>query len=248
MDESVDSLKELMTLDELCKRVGMSVRNVRFYTTRGLVPSPLRRGRSGYYTPDHVARLELVAELQAHGFTLAAIERYVSNIPADASSSTIGLHRALLAPWMAEHPDTLSTAELHERAQRELSQVEIDTLAALGILTPTGKDTYDVALAHLDSGLRLIRFGYPRETAEETRGIYDRHAKALAVDMMEMFRKTVWPAYRASGASDEDLTEAVELLKPLSIAALVSSYERAVNDNMREHIARRAADEDEDVS
>src|SRR3546814_10014520 len=104
MQETVDSLKELMTLDELCKRVGMSVRNVRFYTTRGLVPPPIRRGRSGYYTADHVARLELVLELQAHGFTLAAIEKYVGRIHEDASASTISLHRTLLAPWMAGHP------------------------------------------------------------------------------------------------------------------------------------------------
>ena len=38
----------LLTLEELTERVGMSVRNVRFYTTRGLVPPPIRRGRSGY--------------------------------------------------------------------------------------------------------------------------------------------------------------------------------------------------------
>ena len=78
----VESPRELLTLDELTTRVGMSVRNVRFYTTKGLVPPPIRRGRSGYYSPDHVARLELVQELQAHGFTLSAIERYVADIPA----------------------------------------------------------------------------------------------------------------------------------------------------------------------
>ena len=69
---------ELLTLDELATRVGMSVRNVRFYTTKGLVPPPIRRGRSGYYSTDHVARLELVQELQSHGFTLSAIEKYVA--------------------------------------------------------------------------------------------------------------------------------------------------------------------------
>ena len=61
MEESVEALRELLTLDELTQRVGMSVRNVRFYTTKGLVPPPIRRGRSGYYTPDHeVDRLDLV--------------------------------------------------------------------------------------------------------------------------------------------------------------------------------------------
>ncbi|KQY62589.1 MULTISPECIES: MerR family transcriptional regulator [unclassified Nocardioides] len=239
MDESVDSLKELMTLDELCKRIGMSVRNVRFYTTRGLVPSPIRRGRSGYYTADHVARLELVSELQAHGFTLAAIEKYVAKIPDDAPPATVSLHRALLAPWMAEHPERVTMAELEEHAGRALSADDLEGLGALGVLTSVGKGRYDVALAHLDAGLRLIRFGYPSETASAMGDIYARHAQAVAADMLEHFRTVLWPAYRKSGASDEDLTEAVELLKPLSIAALVSAYERAVNEQMREEIARR---------
>lgn len=91
-----------LTLDELTERVGMSVRNVRFYTSRGLVPPPIRRGRSGFYGPDHVARLELVRELQGHGFTLAAIEKYVERIPATATPSDIALHLSLLAPVEGE--------------------------------------------------------------------------------------------------------------------------------------------------
>ena len=55
---------DVMTLEELTKRTGVSVRNVRFYTTRGLLPPPLRRGRSGYYTGDHLARLELLEDLR----------------------------------------------------------------------------------------------------------------------------------------------------------------------------------------
>src|SRR4051794_41694418 len=107
-DAPTDLPGQLMTLDELTRRVGMSVRNIRFYTTKGLVPPPIRRGRSGYYSLDHVARLELVSELQAHGFTLSAIEKYVARIPHDASPETIALHRTLLAPWMAELPETLT--------------------------------------------------------------------------------------------------------------------------------------------
>ena len=86
----------------------MSVRNVRFYTSRGLVPPPIRRGRSGFYSADHVARLELVQDLQSHGFTLAAIERYVVGIPASATPADIALHRTMLAPWQAEPPVQLS--------------------------------------------------------------------------------------------------------------------------------------------
>ena len=88
----------LFTLEELTERVDMSVRNVQFYTSRGLVPPPLRQGRSGYYSHDHVARLELVRELQSHGFTLSAIKGYIDRIPVDATPSDIALHLSLLAP------------------------------------------------------------------------------------------------------------------------------------------------------
>ena len=97
-----DEQPALLTLDELADRVGMSVRNIRFYTTKRLVPPPLRRGRSGYYTADHVARLELVRELQSHGFTLSAIKGYVDRIPEDATPSDIALHLSLLAPMTGD--------------------------------------------------------------------------------------------------------------------------------------------------
>src|SRR6478752_3867327 len=128
MDDSVESLRELLTLDELTNRVGMSVRNIRFYTTRGLVPPPIRRGRSGYYSTEHVARLELVQELQSHGFTLAAIERYVAGIPDTATPEDIALHRTMLAPWQSEPPLLLSRAELDRRAGRALTDEDLATL------------------------------------------------------------------------------------------------------------------------
>ena len=141
-----DQSSQLMTLDELTRRTGLSVRNIRFYTSRGLVPGPIRQGRSGYYSADHLARLELVRELQAHGFTLAAIEKYLARLPDDATPETIALHRSMLAPWMAELPETLTRRELARRAGRDLSDDELDTLNALGIVFPTkqGRDRKSV--------------------------------------------------------------------------------------------------------
>src|SRR6476659_3194934 len=136
----------LLTLDELTERVGMSVRNIRFYTSKGLVPPPLRRGRSGYYTSDHVARLELVQELQGHGFTLSAIERYVAGIPADATPEDIALHRTMLAPWMADSRDELARPELERRAGRTLDADALATLEALGVVRPCGRGRFQVSM------------------------------------------------------------------------------------------------------
>src|SRR6478609_2458560 len=64
-----------MTIDELARRTGMTVRNIRAHQSRGLVPPPDVRGRTGYYGDEHVERIELIKELQADGFNLEAIRR-----------------------------------------------------------------------------------------------------------------------------------------------------------------------------
>ena len=64
-----------MTIDELAQRTGMTVRNIRAHQSRGLVPPPEVRGRTGYYGDDHVGRVELIQELQADGFNLESIRK-----------------------------------------------------------------------------------------------------------------------------------------------------------------------------
>jgi DNA-binding transcriptional MerR regulator len=95
-DESVS--RDELTVEELSAQTGISVRNLRFYTTRGLVPPPTKRGRSAVYGREHVARFELLQDLQAHGLNLAAIERYFEGIPADATAEQIALHRVTVRP------------------------------------------------------------------------------------------------------------------------------------------------------
>ncbi len=240
MTNSTEIVTDLMTLDELTQRVGMSVRNVRFYTTKGLVPPPIRRGRSGYYSADHVARLELLRELQAHGFTLSAIEGYISRIPANATPETIALHRTLLAPWMADMPETISLKELHRRAGRPLSEDELATLNALGIVYPTKQGKFQVAAAHLSVAVALLDLGMPPEAAIAAQDIFTAHGRAIAEELTELFKKEVWPAYKEQGVSPEQLRAMVEKFKPVSIAALVTAYESAVDETKRETVARRS--------
>lgn len=232
--------EELLTLDEVTRRVGMSVRNVRFYTTKRLVPPPIRRGRSGYYSREHVARLQLVKDLQAHGFTLSAIERYVAGIPADASPEDVELRRAMLTPWQTQPPVELSRAELEERAGRALSDEDLATLAALGIAARTKRGRYEVALNLLSVGIGLADLGYPTEAALAASDLYAAHGRQLAQELYEVFRTKAWPVYKQAGVSPEDIQSVVERLKPLSIASLVAAYEAAMDETKREGIAQRS--------
>src|SRR3954462_8415654 len=64
-----------LTIDELAPRPGMPVRHIRAHQSRGLLPPPAVRGRTGYDGPAHLARIELIQERQAQGFNLQAIRR-----------------------------------------------------------------------------------------------------------------------------------------------------------------------------
>ena len=218
----------------------MSTRNVRFYTTKGLVPPPIRRGRSGFYSPVHVGRLELVQELQSHGFTLSAIERYVAGIPEDATPEDLALARTMLAPWDVERPIEMSRIELSNRAGRDLSDDDLRTLGALGVVFPLKRGQYQVAVSQLSVGLGMLELGFPTEAALAAAELYARHGREIAEELYELFRRQVWPVYRDKGASAETVRQVVEKIKPLSIAALVSAYEAAMDETKREGIARRS--------
>lgn len=228
---------ENLTVEQLASRAGMSVRTVRFYAGRGLIRPPRREGRQVYYGPDHLARLELVRELQAHGFTLSAIEGYLEKIPAGATPAQIALHRTLLAPWMPELPETASWSQLVERAGRELDDADLELLVGLGIVEPTPDEkVFRVASAYLGLGIDLLDLGVPRHAATEAREVFTKHGRQVAEELTEIFHTSLWPRLRETKRTDE-ATAVIERLKPLTIAALITAYEHALDE--MEHAAMR---------
>src|SRR5579885_2120055 len=58
------------SVDELAHIAGTTVRNVRTYQDRGVLPPPEKRGRKGFYNDTHLARLRLIGQLLQRGYTL----------------------------------------------------------------------------------------------------------------------------------------------------------------------------------
>ncbi|GAA2072775.1 MerR family transcriptional regulator [Aeromicrobium halocynthiae] len=231
---------QTLSVEQLAARVDMSVRTVRFYAGRGLIPPPRREGRNGYYGPDHLVRLELVKELQAHGFTLSAIEGYLANIPDDATPEEVALHRTLLAPWSPAMPEILDRGALEVRAGRSLTDDDLEVLVALGVVEPTPtEDRFNVAAAHLAVGIGFLDAGLPLDAATAARRIVTDHGQALARELTELFRTQVWPHLKASGQPPELMTAMVERFKPLTVQALVTAYEQSVDEEKRRSISKR---------
>jgi DNA-binding transcriptional MerR regulator len=225
---------ELLTIDQLAERSGITVRNIRYYAARGLLPPPQLRGRTGLYGSDHLARLELVSELSALGFTLAAIESHLERLPAQAGHAELALHRALLTPWVPEEIEEVDRAELERRAGRSLSDEDLESLCDLGAVTPLpagrlqlhGAGTLGSALAVIDSDL-------PTDVWRRAHGLIEKHTTALAEELMEMFQDEVLQPYRERGRRAD---ERDRLAAALSQLGLVTAFGRAVNRTIRERL------------
>ncbi|WP_297656432.1 MerR family transcriptional regulator [Pseudonocardia sp.] len=234
------SLPDMLTIDQLAERTGISIRTIRFYAGRGLLPPPQLRGRTGLYGPDHVARLELVTELSALGFTLAAIEGRLEKLPATAGAEELALQRALLTPWVPEQIEDVDTMELDRRAGRPLGPDDLRALEGLGVITRLDGDRMRLnGAATLGEGLAVLDSGLPTETWKRAHQIIERHTTALAEELMTMFQAEVLQPYRDRGRPADErsrLAEAFTQLKPITVRGVVTAFGRAVNRTIRERV------------
>ena len=103
-----------LTIDELAHETGMTARNIRAHQSRGLLPPPEVRARTGYYSADHVARIKLIQDMQSQGFNLKAIERLLALGTARGSENALAFERAILTPFAEEQPEVVRTADLEK--------------------------------------------------------------------------------------------------------------------------------------
>ncbi|MFI8288496.1 MerR family transcriptional regulator [Streptomyces sp. NPDC085614] len=226
------------TVDELAARAGVTVRTVRFYGTRGLLPPPvIGPRRVGHYGPEHLSRLALIEELQRQGMTLAAIERYLEQLPPDLSAQDLAIHRALVASWAPESAEETTHRELERRAGRALDDEDIDRLAAMGVLD-RGPDPevfrLDGTLLRL--GVELLDVPIAHETILASRTVLLEHARAAAQELSRLFREEVWNPYRER-ESDPDHVAAMKSLsahmQPMVVQALVTAFQRSLREELR---------------
>lgn len=230
----------LRTIEELADEAGVSVRTVRFYTSRGLLPSPVMDGRRGLYTPAHAARLDLVRTLQDHGFTLAAIEEFLERVPPDASVRDLAVFRALLAPWLADRTERVDRADLEAVAGRDLDDAEVDALVDVGAIERDADGRFEASRGTVDFGLQLLDLPVPFELLVEAGRIVDRHTSDMARELSELLHDDlVGPYLRGEGGAGEGLPELLERLKPLTIQAVLTGFRRAVDRTIRDRFPGR---------
>ncbi|MBP2476498.1 DNA-binding transcriptional MerR regulator [Crossiella equi] len=234
-----------LTVDELAARAGLTVRTVRFYAGRGMLPPPRLRGRVGLYGQEHLARLDLIKELQNLGFTLAAVERYMARLGPDATVEDIALHGALVAPWAADDGEEMDRDALDRRAGRRLTETEVDRLIQLGALEPRAEDRFRVASAvEFTLAMEILDLPMPFELLTEAGQVINTHAHHIAADLRRLFADKVLRPYLEHGRPPEEreqLLTALRKLRPATTRAVVTAFQQAVDRAIREAVDRSGA-------
>jgi DNA-binding transcriptional MerR regulator len=216
-----------MTIDELARESGMTARNIRAHQSRGLLPAPKVRARTGYYGPDHLARIRLIQDMQAEGFNLKSIERLLDMGARSGSHEALEFQRALLEPFGSEEPEVVDSDGIAQLFGDPPDHKRIAKAEKIGLLRPIGDQTWEVPSPILmRAGRDLMELGIPAEHALAVGESINRHTAAIAKEFVRLFVKEVLDPIRKDGHA-EDLAaavEAVERLRPLASQAVMASF------------------------
>jgi DNA-binding transcriptional MerR regulator len=223
-----------LTIDELARETGMTVRNIRSHASRGLLPPPEVRARTGYYGPEHVARLRLILELQAAGHSLAGIKHLLSRTDGSTAEDVLGFARTLLAPYESETPEVIDEAELIERFGQNdrLREKSIK----LGLLVPLGGGRFEVpSPALLRAGDLLQELGVEPARALQLLESISRSTDSIAEQFVKLFLERFWAEENADLG---DVQQALDQLRPLATEAVVALFHQRMTRRTEKAFSR----------
>ncbi len=230
------------TIDELARRSGMTVRNIRAHQSRGLVPAPVVIGRTGFYGREHLDRLEAVKDLQANGFNLTAIQRLIEQ--ADASGQNIGdIRNAVLTPFDDEEPEIVDFLELaREVGIEDADEQLIKKAEALGFIFPVGDGKHEVlSPTILRAGLETVRVGVPVDVAFGQLTTIRKHCRAIADGFSLMVDEHVVRPYEENGLQQEGwphVREAIQRLRPVAAEVVLAAFKIQMTESAEEQYGR----------
>ena len=236
-----------MTIRELAERTGMTVRNIRAHQTRGLLPAPVVRGRTGYYNDEHVVRIELTREMQADGLNLEAIRRVLES--GDGSAAAISdFTRLLRVPFEDEAPEIIDGDELAGIFGEGRNLERRERTEKLGIIRTLPDGRIEVISPRmLQAAAELAGLGIGAEAALGVAEKLKRHADGAARAFVNLFSEELWGPFEKAGHPEQDwqrMGEALERLRPLATGTVLAMFQIAMGEAVEkesDRTLRRAA-------
>lgn len=234
------------TIDELAREAGATVRNIRAYQERGILPPPRRQGRVGLYGPAHLARLKIIGSMLARGYTLANVGELVEAWEQGHNvGDVIGLETAVTSPWTDEAPTHLT----HEQMLALLgSMPEPEAMARaveLDVVRPVPDGFIVPSMKLLNVAAALMREGVPLSALLVMTAELRRRTEQIADGMVEMVIRHVFDRYGKDSLPPPEeaprLAALIWRLRPMVLQAVDSEAARAMEKAAQKHLGERLA-------
>lgn len=232
------------TVDELARAGGTTVRNVRAYQDRGILPPPERRGRVGVYSHRHLSRLRLIGNLLQRGYSLGNIKEMVDAWESGSDlADLLGLEEAITSPWTNEVPSHASLQEMAQLFQGALTQDNLERAIELDLIEPV-RDGYRLKQPRLlNAGAELVRLGIPLDELFEILVGLRSNVETVAAELVQLAARLI-DRYGASLPPKEDLPKLADLiwqLRPLALVAVESEVQRAMEAAANKFLIERVS-------
>jgi DNA-binding transcriptional MerR regulator len=237
-----------MRIADLARESSLSVRNIREYQDRGLLPPPRRDGRVAWYDDDHLVRLRLISRLLDRGYTIAVIRDLVDAWSAGRDlHDVLGLETTMSRPWTDEEPARATLLQLRRRFRGQLTPGRLRHAIRLGLVEPSGTAFTIPSPRLLDAGTDLVAAGIPLATLLDLVERVQRDLRSPA----DRFVRTVFDQLLPPGTPDglpagdnlPEVTRTVEKLRPHAQLAVTALFARAMQsavDDAIDALASRA--------
>ncbi|MFI1029290.1 MerR family transcriptional regulator [Streptomyces sp. NPDC020951] len=224
-------------IEALAQLSGATVRTIRAYQDRGLLPRPERRGRANHYSDVHLTRLHQIADLLDRGYTLASIKELLdAHDTGRGLGGVLGLVAEVDGPWTDEEPSQVSRTDLAARFAGTADDTAIADAVALGVLEPVPGDD-DAFLVpspqELTVAVELHAAGVPlgaitahlRELRVQVEHIASRF---LEFTTEHVFARYLEGPHRPTDADAAEAASLVRRLRPLAQQTVDAELARAM--------------------
>ncbi|MGA5166018.1 MULTISPECIES: MerR family transcriptional regulator [Streptomyces] len=238
-------------IEDLAHHSGATVRTIRAYQDRGLLPKPERRGRSNVYGDAHLTRLRQIADLLDRGYTLASIKELLEAWDAGRGlGGVLGLVAEVHGPWTDEKADRITRAELDAAFGGAPDEDAVREALELGVLecVPGRDDEFLVpSPQELSVAAELYAAGVPLSAIaghlRELRG----QVEHIAHRFLEFTTEHVFARYlEHRPPTDADASEAAALvrrLRPLAQQTVDAELARAMRTFAARHLQQHLVPE-----
>ena len=238
MTAQPDSTPQL-TIDQLAAAVNMTVRNVRAYAGRGLIPAPRLVGRTGYYGPEHVSRLMLIRDLLDRGYTLAAVENVLERHTTATAGHALDLLHTLEDPLgQSEEPEEMSVEALLRLADVEHETEFLDQLVDLGLVERVDETRVRLMRPRVvRAGAKAMALGFDRGSVLALFPLLEDQLHVIAQRFVDEFRGQVWKPFAEAGMPEDRwpaMLDSIRTLLPVASQAVLAVFRDELNKVIEE--------------